>query len=355
MRRLWLTLILVFLPTLVCKADMPSFNDTPNQQIPSNLLKQNNLQNKQNPDELEIHYGFSSLKFHNGPVQTVKIDHTAQTKSGDLFHLMPTAEAADVSIKELEHICNSVNGANRLEDLTEVLSHNNFQLLQEKVNSGKSPYIVLAMVQAMRPSHIEILDFNLQDNNAQLAVRGRSTFGITQGLIGLVKEDNLWKINRENWQAGGSSSMGFISATVNPLSKTNQYAQSNSSGLISQISPDYKVNRNFLALTRVPYNKSRRAFTFVFLIKNNKSKLGHAKEVYDSSSKTFVKENPRAKMHVLWTGSRKLMPEQKVVDYQTPIGFSIANYDDGYSPGQWNLILPNKKPREVTVSFLMNF
>ncbi|MBL8013817.1 MAG: hypothetical protein JNN05_08225 [Candidatus Omnitrophica bacterium] len=89
-------------------------------------------------------------------------------------------------------------------------------------------------------------------------------------------------------------------------------------------------------------------------MKKEKTEAARQNDIYQTVRNAYAKSNPRTHMHVLWTGSRRLMKEQKV-QQQYPIDFSIANFDDGYSPGQWNLILPDKKPREVVVSFLWNF
>jgi hypothetical protein len=338
---------------------MPAFNDTPNTQIPHNLLKQNNLPKARNTDTLEVRYGFSILKFNNGPSEEVKIDHQANSKDGSLFIWGKTAEASslpgDLTIKDLEKICNAVNGAGRLDDLKDVLSQKNFQLLGEKVKAGSSQYVVLAMVQAMRPYNISIMDFNIGDDQGSLAVRGRSYFGPVGGLIRLVKEDGAWKIDNENWYAGGRDSIDYIAASVNPLTTKSKYTSVRSSSLMSQLSPDSRPNYNMLALSRAPYHKNGRSINFVFMLKKAKTQSDRSPDIYNRGSAGQVQGLPRAPMHVLWTGSKRLMPEQKVVDYQSPVDFSIANYDDGYAPGQWNFVMPTKKPREITVSMLLNF
>jgi len=236
MRRLWLSLVLVFLPTLVCKADMLVFNDTLNQQIPSNLLKQNNLPNTQHSDALEVRYGFSSLKFNDGPAEVVKIDHRIQPKGGNLFSLEKTAEASvlpnDLTIKDLEAICNSINEANELNDLRLAVSQNYVRLLDDKVKSGVSQYVVLAMVQATRPYNIHVLDFKVEDDKVTLAVRGWSYFGLVEGLIDLIKNDGLWKIDQEKWFAGKKNAKDYIAASLNPLMAKNKFLGEKSAGLM---------------------------------------------------------------------------------------------------------------------------
>lgn len=338
MRQLWLSLILcVFLPTLVCKADTTAFDQLPNQHLPQNLLKESN----DPADTSEIRYGFSSLVFTSGPVQEVKIVRQTSPEETNVFSLVKTAEAVGMPTgltpQYFETIGNSVNRVSQLGDLRSVLSQNNFQALEDKVKSGASQYAVLTMVQTMRPYDIRVMDFDIRKNEATLAVKGQSHLGPMRGLIHLVKQGDLWKIDKENWYAGGRDVQDYLGAFLNPLPAKNKYNDAESTGLMSQISPDYKTNRNFLSLTKVPYHKSRRAFTFVFLLNKENRNKSHTH------------------MHVLWTGSKKILREQKVVDNQYPIDFSIANFDEGYSARQWNLILPNKKPREVVVSVLWNF
>jgi hypothetical protein len=33
----------------------------------------------------------------------------------------------------------------------------------------------------------------------------------------------------------------------------------------------------------------------------------------------------------------------------------VARYNDGFAPGQWNMIMPRKKPREVDIALLWSF
>jgi hypothetical protein len=338
---------------------MAAFSNNSQSQIPSNLLRQNKTPDRKDVHQLQVYYGASSLQFQKGPVKVVRLDHRTRTLDGNVFSFEKTAEATglpdSMTIKDFEDMGNAVNGAGRLEDLKPVLSQRYFQLLQDKVNAGVSPYVVLAMLQAMRPDEQQVMDFKFHNDQADLIVRGRSHFGIDQGIIHLIREANLWKIDREEWQTGGKRSLGAMGAVFKPLSSPKNYTTIHASGILEQISPDYKYNRNFLSLTRVPFQKNRRAITFVFLIKKNKNDLNSSDDVYVKGKNGKVKENYPTQMHVLWTGSKKLMSEQKIVDNHAPVDFSVANFEDGYSPGQWNLILPNKKPREVVISVLMNF
>ncbi len=359
MRRLWLTLALcVTLPTLMCKADEQAINEIPNKLIPQNLLKQNELQIAQSTPANEVRFGPSSLKFNRGAAQEVKIDHSALSADGGLFALEKSAEAAilpsDLTIPQLERLCNAVNEANEMADLRTVLSPGYYQFLDNRVKAGSSQYMVLAMLQAIRPQHIQIMDFNINEERGAVSVKGRSYFGPVSGLLRVVKDDGLWKIEKEDWYAGGQETRDYIASVLNPVSIKNKYAPVKPAGLMAQLSPDSRVNHNRLALSRAPYHKNGRSINFVFMLKKAKTESDRSPHIYDRGNSAQVKARP-APMHVMWTGSKRLMPEQKVVDVDSPVDFSIANFDDGYAPGQWNFIIPTKKPRELTVSFLLNF
>src|ERR1041384_8273571 len=60
-------------------------------------------------------------------------------------------------------------------------------------------------------------------------------------------------------------------------------------GFLSSVSPDYSVNRNILALTPVPYNRDSRAINFVFFMNKKKTEI------------------VRPRMHIMWTGSKKII------------------------------------------------
>ena len=117
-------------------------------------------------------------------------------------------------------------------------------------------------------------------------------------------------------------------------SGNNKYAS-----FLSVVSPEYKINRNFLSLTKVSVNRRKQSFMFVFFM--NKDKVNSNKDT------------SHTRMHVL--GPKRIMPEQRVIDDQYPVDVSVAKYDDGYASREWNLVLPNKKPREVTVSLMWSF
>lgn len=129
---------------------------------------------------------------------------------------------------------------------------------------------------------------------------------------------------------------------VPPLPASNKYKES--MGLISRISPDYKVNRNFLSLSKVSINRHKEALTFVFFMNHDK---------VDSPQTSVGGNKPHKRLHIL--GPKSIFPEQKVFDNEYPVDVSVAKYDDGFAEQEWNFILPNKKPREIRVALMWSF
>lgn len=126
-------------------------------------------------------------------------------------------------------------------------------------------------------------------------------------------------------------------AHAETLAAPNRYSSPRYGGFLSEVSPDYHIKPR-LDLTKVPSEQRKKAFTFVFLM--NKKKPVEA---------------DRKHMHVLWTGSKKIMKDQKEFDDKYPVDVSMAQFDDGYAPGEWNVVLPDNKPREVAVAFMWAF
>ena len=353
MNRLFLILILsIFIPTSICKADVASINKTTVAPIDLGVITIHALKNVPTPEpELaDIQYGFSNLQFNSGPTQQIHIDHRSQLKTGKAFSLIKNADAAEglnpVQLQHFETVLNTINGAGHLNDLRPVLTETNFQALQTKVNKGISQYSVLAMLQAMRPQSVRILDFHVEGDKADIAVAGGSSLGAMQGLIRLVKANNAWLIESEEWHTGDKNKKEpIVSALSNTTSGGNDMHTA-FAGFMSRISPDYTIKRNFLTLSKVSNSKHKKSIMFVFLM--NGDKRGPK-----TSETPAGKKHHR--MHILWPGSKKAPIEQQVVDNKYPLDVSIANAEDGYAEHEWNLVLPNRKPREVSVSLLWSF
>lgn len=333
MRSLLFLILLISLPTPTIQAQMTASDET-----------------------TEIRYGLSNLQFNIGPVREVKIDRQARQKVA--FSLVTTAQASDVTDEQLVRVCEAVNEARRVEDLQAVLSDNYYQLLKGKVDAGASQYIVLAALQSMRPQKIRIIDSHIDERHAELAVAGESNLGPMRGLVRLSKTGTVWKIDEETWFAGGKIAQQRkdpIVRALNSLPARNKYDQAKPSGLLSEVSPDYAVNRNFLSLAKVPKDRRRQAIMFVFMMNKDKDKAKAENEKDQDPFGRLVAAAPRARMHILWTGPKKMVPDQKVIENRYPMDVSIAKYEDGYAPGEWNMVMPSKKPREVRVSFLWSF
>jgi hypothetical protein len=341
MRRFVVPLILLFvLPTYPSEADTASVNLHSHK----SLMKQ--------PDPVEIPYVFTKLIkliLKSGPIREYTIDHSTKPVQKEGFSFISIAEAADsvLTVDYLEQLLNAVNKATALHELQPVLSAPNFQLLKTKEKEGISQYTILATIQSMRPQNIRVLDSKIEEGRATAVVTGRSQFGPMPGVIHLVKDDGLWKIEREEWQAAQSQL-----SVHNFLSPRAFREDTKRAGLIAQVSPDVQVNRNMLSLTKVPFNKDKRAIMFVFLMNKSKSDLRKAKILPGEN----VAQDKRGYMHIMWTGSKKIVRDQSLFqDGYYPADVSLAHYDDGFAAGEWNMVLPRKRPREVKMALLWSF
>lgn len=314
----------------------------------TDVIASPDLTPKPNSDSIEISYGFSHLKVSTGVAQDVKIDRNTPGQIAIDFSLVSVAHAADqFNPQDFVNSFNVILDARRLDELHAVLSDQYFQSLTDKVKAGTSHYVVLALVKSLRPYDIRVTDSYIKDGKAQLAVSGNSDFGPMQGLVQMVNVDGVWKIDGENWYAGGKNSIQAndpIVTTYNRLSYDKKYATPTSRDLLSEVSPGYNVKKGVRPLSKVSSDKRRRAIMFVFLMN---------KEKPDPNQAIVVNEKTRGRLHVL--GSKKIFKEQQLVDNELPMDFTVAKYDDGFAAEEWNLVLPNKKPRELIVSLLWSF
>jgi hypothetical protein len=131
------------------------------------------------------------------------------------------------------------------------------------------------------------------------------------------------------------------------LSIGNRPAHRDCDAFLSEFSPVYRTNKNFLSLSKTPFDRDKKDVSFVFFMNRNK--------VDPHGSKVLDSEDRRTKVHVLWPGSKRMNMEQTLIKDEYPVDVSIANYEDGYSPGEWNVVLPSKKPNEVKVSWAWSF
>jgi hypothetical protein len=159
--------------------------------------------------------------------------------------------------------------------------------------------------------------------------------------LGKIKIDHIQKkrivIPLENIEEAAAVK-GPIAEAVTPLSVGNRYLEKERPNLLSTISPDHRIHYGFLSLSKIHNDKNTRAITFVFLMNKDKN---------------APKDSPRMRMHIM--GSPKIFKEQRIVQNELPLDVTMAKYDDGYAPREWNMVLPNKKPREVKVELLWSF
>jgi hypothetical protein len=250
-----------------------------------------------------------------------------------------------LTVDYLEKLLEAVNDATALHQLQPVLSAHNYHLLKAKEKEGVSQYTILANIQSMRPQNIRVLDSKIEEGRATAAVTGTSQFGPMPGLIHLVKDDGIWKIESEEWQAVNKP------APIYSMVSSRLTSEWRRPGLISQLSPDCDAKHNILGLRKVPFNKDKKAIMFVFFM-DKKNDLRKAKVLPGEN----VARDERGYMHIMWTGSKKIVREQAFIqDGYYPADVSIGHFDDGFEPGEWNMVLPRNKPRAIKLAWLWSF
>lgn len=155
----------------------------------------------------------------------------------------------------------------------------------------------------------------------------------------------LKSIEEEEMQENQNSHRKSDFDIKDKVSSINNFDSARRAGLISSITPDYAINKNFLSLTKVSKNRRKQALMFTFLMNKDKKE--------DVNKSAISKFSSRTRMHIL--GPTRLFPEQQVIDDELPVNVSTAKYEDGFAKGEWNFILPSKKPREVDISLMWSF
>lgn len=306
------------------------------------------------PQTASIQSGSVSLNFSDQSIQSIALANYPTDVKPSLFVGVAEASAVppDTLMRDFLNAQRKIQQAKSLKDLDESATASYIKPLQDKVAAGANERIVLSMLQTIRPENVQIKDTRSQKDQGKITLAGDSAFGKVQGVVYMVRENNTWKIDRENWFSDQKSKIASekdLLSTMNipePLDNPIQYAS------YSDLeSPDYHFNRNVLNLRTAHPNIRKRSFMFIFYVE----KKDHLKEhLADPDDKGVFAKRP-APLHVLWTGPRSMVPEQTVVKYDYPINFSLADDNDGFMPGGMNLQLPKKRPNGVSMSVMMTF
>jgi hypothetical protein len=339
-----------FLPHSTCKAETASLYAISNTSLHTDSLKKQDPQAAPDHGLVEISYGFMDVKFYNGPVPELGIERPSRAKTGLSVALISTAEAAvppdAVMVKEFERICNAVSDAGRLDDLKPVLLDKDFAFLKSRVKAGVSQYVVLAILQGMRPQVIRIVDPLIEEGRAEFVVLGNSTWGPMWGQIHMVKVEGAWKIEEESWHAGKYSEQrdGLVATVFKSISDVDQYIHPDPAGPAPKMSSGNVVWKRPLTHTRVNDHRRKQAFMFVFPLNQDKAGSGRS---------AALRDDTRTRIHGL--RSIKLSPEQESNVNRYLADLFVEKEEERYTPGEWNIVVPNKSPHEVTVSWLWSF
>jgi len=168
--------------------------------------------------------------------------------------------------------------------------------------------------------------------------------------IPTIKIKNIQNNKTYLWQKEGNNLYIYWTAhrrsVLNPLNNSAAPKKHDYSNFLSFNTPDDVVNRNFLSLTKLPDNRQRDSIRFIFLMNKGKISFDKLKKI----NPLLTTDNAPPRMHLLWTGPKKFIQNQKMLTDGSAVDVSIANFEEGYASGEWNVVLPNKKPREVEVA-----
>lgn len=244
----------------------------------------------------------------------------------------------------------ALRSAIRFKDVEQYISKNAYQeLLTQKHNSNGKELMILQLLKASLPSHIEIIQTQMKGDLAWVVARGKMNGQDFWGILSLVKEEGNWKLVEETWY-GNQSKPVIITAsrTANDFLKDVNMTSSDSD-FIRWVDKAGQP-KSSLPLEYGRINTPKKSFCFFFFLDpgKNKKKITNDTEI-------AAAETPSPDMHVVWpTGFRH---DPKVYQGDNADGFdvSVAADKDGYYPNKMNLRMPRGKPREIYIGFLMSF
>lgn len=347
MRKLFVYLILVLFIPSIGLADVIVFQD--GTQIETKVIQESD-------SEARLYYEGSSLTYLKNPIEGLQLNPPVKKDTLVVPFLESIAEASvelpEVAIRAYLEAHQRIQNSWQLKDLETSLSDQYLDRLSKRVDAGANSLVVLQMIKNLSPENVEVLDTHIEEEKAQIAVRGQASLGDMYGIVTMVKEKAQWRVDQESWFSADlkdlKQRLPLIAVdTVKSLDLV-QARKKKESLTASLRSPDYSFDYNPFSLKKLnPYERDE-AFMLVFFVQKGESR---AKDLGLESSD----ESDRNRIHVLWTGPKQLVPKPKMYEDQYSWDVSIANDDDGYLSGNFNLKLPDKRPKEVAASFLLNF
>lgn len=308
------------------------------------------------PEQKELAYAQLSLRVYNGNIANLEFSPEEKDKSFVIPLLEKEAEASlpstDEAIRDFLAAHATIQDAVGLKEIQPVVSNDYYKKLSEKTEAGIKEQVVLQMTQNLRPATAEVRDVRVSGESVKIIAQGNSYLGAMNGLIQMDKSGGQWIIADESWFIGGSEQRKHDGVVADVFTATKEDFVQDRHQAISlerQIEPEFSIKkRELYKLRKVNAPKHKNAFTYTFFMESK-----NKKEADNDPEEELVDD--RKRLHILWTGPKELVPEQKLYHTTYPLDVSVARDDDGYLPGEFNLMLPEKKPNTFLASFLYSF
>lgn len=305
-------------------------------------------------------YGPVSISTSAFPVDFLELDlpesdQLAGETLMDKMSLVGVAEAAmdpaEVIITNFMTQYGRLKESVSLDEVRTVMTQDAMAGLEEKLAAGVQEIMIVEMLKSMFPDmELEVYDAAVTPNEAVLAVRDARQRKDIQGVIVLRQESGSWKIQQAQWLEDpdylrNPNPFDLVESTLlltyaegaDPVGMKEQW----------EYAP-YRLDSNVLSLQRVSNKFTKSSFVFVFLVERKKR--------VDPDTELPANKKTTSQLHILWTGPRQLVPQQRVYsDLRLPLDVSVAHYKQGYKSNVWNLRLPRRRPKEVSFVLLYKF
>lgn len=303
-------------------------------------------------DDASAHFQYGPVSVLYGPNTIERIDSAKNEKPKFIFDLPFVSEveattASEQTIMQAFHQTHqTIRDARSLKDIQPAVSANAYQTLQKKVSDGASEIIVLELLRNFIPLNINIVEVQVANRNAKVTMVGKDPKGEFQGFADLSEESGQWKLDNEVWFGGNDPRRSVLYAAADETAPPQ--LREDPLALVKQNPLDLPFDfeqANPLNLKKSSLHMPKDSFFFFFFIDKNKK-----------TDEVQVKPDVEIpQLHLVWTASKKIVPEQKYFKDVYPLDVSIAPESDGYLPKQFNLRLPRNKPSRFYIGVLYSF
>lgn len=297
-------------------------------------------------DTYTLQYSLVTVHYSRHPVTQIALDKPAPKKDlPDIF--MSSVVEASISpknevIRSALAAHNTIKQASSLKELETVLGPVAFQDLKTRISAGAPEITTIELLQNFIPNTVEVTDIHFENEVARVAVTGENRNRHYAGIIEMVREGGVWKLENETWYSDDG--------TKNSVKHSIKYADltRSSKSDLSERSPSwhdpyFPDRANPLGLEKANMHMPKDSF-FLFYFLNGKTKKQTAR----------FKHIEEPDVHLIWSASFKTL-EQQNLPGRYPLDMTIAQERDGYMPNKVNLRLPKSKPNKFFVGVLYSF